>query len=46
MKIECEKCNCKTEIEDSFLTTPTKDNPKEKRLCADCYAFDEYGVVL
>jgi len=46
MMVACEKCGVKLDIEDTFLTTPTKQNPKEVRLCQECYADDELGVIL
>ena len=46
MIIVCEKCGVKVHIEDSYLTTPTKENPMQVRLCQDCYADDELGVII
>lgn len=46
MMVACEKCGVKVHIDDTFLTTATKENPIEARLCQDCYADDELGVIL
>lgn len=46
MNFTCERCGFKGHIEDSYLTTPTKEKPKELRLCADCYADTELGVII
>ena len=46
MTVLCEKCGVKIDIEDSYLTTATKEKPREARLCQECYADDELGVIL
>lgn len=37
--IKCAQCGKETHIEDSF----TVDG---KHICADCHAFDKFGVVI
>ena len=46
MIVACEKCGVKIDIEDSYLTTATMEKPTQARLCQECYADDELGVIL
>lgn len=46
MKVNCEHCGVEMHIDDAFFTKPTKENPVEKRMCADCYASEVLGVII